>query len=63
VNARIVNLRTRRKQKARETTKAEAGRRAAAHGRTRAERHLTDALNAVEKARLDGHALTPGDDE
>ena len=46
MNARIVNLRTARKRKARAASKAEADRRATEHGRTKAERQATDAENS-----------------
>ncbi len=57
MNARIVNLRTRRKQKARDEVRAAARRRATEFGRSKAERELTRAEAAIEAARLDGHEL------
>ena len=55
MNARIVNLRTARKQKARVSKGEKADRNAVEHGRSRAERKLTDRLNKIEQDRLDGH--------
>ncbi len=54
MTARIVNLRTRRKQKARATRKEVADANALQHGRTKAETNLTQARNALEDHRLDG---------
>lgn len=55
MNARIVNLRTARKRKARAEAKAEADRNAVQHGRTRAERDATDAENTRVARLHDAH--------
>ena len=62
MNARIVNLRTARKRRAREAAKAGADRRAVEHGRTKAEREATDAENARIARLHAGHRREDSDD-
>lgn len=61
MNARIVNLRTRRKQKARQDRKAEADENAAKHGQPKAVRDLAEARKELEARRLDGHRRNDDD--
>lgn len=53
--AQIVNLRTRRKQAARDAARAAASQRTAAPGVTRIDRDLAAARRARDEAALDGH--------
>ena len=55
MSARIVNLRTRRKQKARDAKRKEPG--AVAPGVSRAEQARADAENRRTRERLEGHRL------
>lgn len=55
----IVNLNKARKQRSRETAKAEASRNRIAHGRTRAEREADETARALGERRLDGAKLEP----
>ena len=55
----VVNLRQARKAKARAGREADAAANRAAHGRTGAERDLTDARAEQEARRIDGHRLGP----
>ena len=57
MNARIINLRTRRKQKARADKAAEATIRAAEFGRSSAEKAQTRVLEKQAKRHLDGHKI------
>jgi hypothetical protein len=57
--AEIVNLRTRRKQAARDAARAEAAATAATSGRSRAERDLAAARAEQAARRLDGHRRVP----
>lgn len=57
MNARIINLRTRRKQKAREDKAAKGAANAVRFGRTKAERVETEAFEDQAVRRLDGHKL------
>ena len=62
MNARIVNLRTVRKQKARQAAKKAADQRAVDHGRTKSERAATQ-TEADRVTRLhDGHRRADDDD-
>ena len=62
MNARIVNLRTARKRKAREAARKAADQNAVIHGRTKAERRQTEA-ESERIARLhEGHRREDGDD-
>ena len=63
MTGRVINLRTRRKQKARADKRREADAKAREHGRGRAERALTEAQNRIEVTRLDGHKLESTDDD
>ena len=58
----IVNLRTRRKQLTRAAAAHAAAQNRAYHGRTRAEHETTEAIEALDTKRLDGHRLS-GDGE
>lgn len=51
----VINLRTRRKQAARDAARAEASARAARHGESRASRSLHDAQQAKAARDLDAH--------
>jgi hypothetical protein len=55
--AEIVNLRTRRKRLARDAAAREAAQNRVLHGRTRAERDVTEAAEALDAKRLNGHAM------
>ena len=57
MNARIINLRTRRKQKARSEKTAQADANALKFGRTKAERAKAEVLKDQETRHLDGHKL------
>lgn len=57
--AQIINLRTRRKQSARDTARTDATARAARHGISKAERDLTQARTAKADRDLDGHKRSP----
>lgn len=61
MNARIVNLRTKRKQKARDEKRAKADANAAKHGRTGAEVTRIARSSEIEAHRLDGHRLNDDD--
>ena len=61
MNARIINLRTRRKQKAREARKSAADANAIAHGQPKAVRDLQDARKNMQDRHLEGHKLLPVD--
>lgn len=61
MNARIINLRTARKRKAREDAKAEADQNAVRHGRTRAEREATEAESTRIQRLHDGHRREDAD--
>ena len=63
VNARIVNLRTIRKRKAREADPMAADRNAVEHGRTKAERRLTEAENARVSEIFKGKRLDAPDND
>ena len=63
MTARIINLRTHRKRKDRQAAKARADQNAVDHGRTKAERRLTDARNDMDIARLDAHRRDGGPDD
>ena len=63
MTADIVNLRQKRKQKARDEKRAEADANAREHGRSRAERALTGAVIRLDRARHDGQKLDPGPDD
>ena len=63
MNARIINLRTRRKQKARADKAAEATVRAAEFGRTKAEKTQTEALTQQAERHLDGHKVESSKDD
>lgn len=62
MNARIVNLRTARKRRAKEIAKKTADQHAIAHGRTKTERDLAKAENTLATRRLDGHRRTDADE-
>ena len=51
----IVNLRRARKAKARALAEAEAAANRISHGRTKAEKKLTEAENDAAKRKIDGH--------
>ena len=53
--AKIINLRTARKTRERDSTKAKADASAAKHGRTKALRTLEKARQDKDRALLDGH--------
>jgi hypothetical protein len=53
--AEIVNLKRARKQKAREAAETEAAANRLTHGRTKAERSLTQAEQEAADRKLDGH--------
>lgn len=53
--AEIVNLRRARKQKARAAAETEAAANRLTHGRTKAERKLTEAEQKAADRKLDGH--------
>jgi hypothetical protein len=57
----VVNLRQARKAKARAGREAEAAANRAAHGRTRAERNLTEARAEQDARRIDAHRLGRAD--
>ena len=61
MNARIINLRTRRKQKARQEKAAKGTVRAVEFGRSKAEKNLTRSLNDQQDRRADGHKLDTPD--
>ena len=63
MTGKIINLRTRRKRKAREDARTEADARSLKHGLSRAERELAEARNALEARRLDGTRRTTDDDD
>lgn len=53
--SQIINLRTRRKQAAREAARRDGDAKAAQHGRSKAERSLTEARADKARRDLDGH--------
>lgn len=57
--SQIINLRTRRKQAARDAARHEGTVQAAKHGVTKAERDLTRARADKEARDLDGHQRVP----
>ena len=57
MNARIINLRTRRKQKARADKAAKGSANAVRFGRTKADKAIGKALEDQTDRRLDGHKL------
>ncbi|NYS24592.1 DUF4169 family protein [Rhodobacteraceae bacterium 2376] len=57
--SRIINLRTARKQAARDRARQEGDENAARHGRSRAERKLGAALQEKARTQLDGHQRDP----
>ena len=57
--AKIVNLNRARKARARSAETEEAARNRVLHGRTKAERTLSDVEAAQDAARLDGHKREP----
>ena len=57
--SKIVNLRTARKQAARDRKRNEGDANAARHGRSKAERSLTDAQQAKDRTDLDRHKREP----
>ena len=63
MTGRVINLRTKRKQKARADKRTEADANARQHGRSKAERELTEAQKRIEVTRLDGHRLEHPDDD
>jgi hypothetical protein len=60
--AEIINLRQRRKQRARNAKAVKAEQNRIWHGRTKAEKQSAEANHARHSARLDGHKLTGDDD-
>ncbi|MEM7060581.1 MAG: DUF4169 family protein [Pseudomonadota bacterium] len=65
MNARIINLKSRRKQKARADKAAQASANAAKFGRTKAQKQQEQASDDQVVRHLDGHRLdrAPGDDD
>ena len=63
MTSRVINLRRRRKQKARDEKRAAADDNTRQHGRDKTERELTKARNQLEASHLDGHRLDPPDNE
>jgi hypothetical protein len=62
--AEIINLKRARKAKARAAAEAEAAANRATHGRSKAERKLTQAEQRAAKRKLDGHKRNDhGDDD
>ena len=59
----VVNLRRARKQRARREKDEAAQANRVAHGRTKAERELTDAQNLLETAKLDAHRRERSDEK
>lgn len=57
MNARIVNLRTRRKQKTRDKKRAKGDANAARHGQTGADVERLSRIAEIENRRLEGHRL------
>ncbi|WP_370225392.1 DUF4169 family protein [Pararhodobacter marinus] len=57
--AEIINLRTRRKQAARETARAKADANAAQHGLSKAQKELAKARSEKSARELDGHKRDP----
>ena len=57
--AKIVNLRTRRKQNVRDESRKAGQANAAKHGLSKAERSLSAALNDKQTRNLDGHRRDP----
>jgi hypothetical protein len=60
LSAKVINLRTRRKQAARAADRLAASANAARHGRTRAEASLEEARADKAARDLDGHRREPG---
>ncbi len=60
MNARIINLRSARKRKARAAAKAEADDNAYRHGRTKEQRQLTEAENSRIERLHQGHRREDG---
>ena len=58
----VVNLRQARKVKARADREADAAANRAAHGRTKAERNLTEARAEQDARRIDAHRLRDPDE-
>ena len=59
----VINLRRVRKQRARLDKRRQGDENATLHGRTAAEKRLTDALNQMEERRLDGRKRETGENE
>ena len=58
-----INLRLHRKQKQRETARAEADANATRHGLSKLERALSTAQNNLDDSRLDGHRIEDTDEQ
>lgn len=63
MSAEVVNLRRARKAKTRADAEAKAARNRAAFGRTKAEKTLKQAQDALAASRLEGHRLDKRDGE
>ncbi len=59
MTGKVINLRRARKDRARAEQKAKASQTATLHGRTKAERELTQAEQEKSEAHLDGHRRDP----
>ncbi len=58
-----INLRRRRKQKLRETARAEADENSARHGLSKLDRMRSTAQNSLDDSRLDGHRIGDTDEQ
>ncbi|MGL4311079.1 MAG: DUF4169 family protein [Paracoccaceae bacterium] len=57
--AKVINLRTIRKQRARDDARAEGTAKAMRHGQSKAERTLLEQERAMSARKLDGHRRDP----
>jgi hypothetical protein len=62
MTASIINLRARRKARARAEKAARAAQARALHGRSKAERQRDEALAHISRRAIDGARREPGDD-
>jgi hypothetical protein len=63
VSPKVINLRRARRQKARESARAEAATNAARHGEAKPVRALREAREDLEARRLDGHRREDPDEQ